>query len=169
MSLLRKTLIPLSATAALTSAAAFAAATADGAVQPCSAARISAKMAVIPGSAGAGHIGYKLTLKNTGAGGCTLGNHPGLKLLKANGRGLPTHVTKFGKQKTVTIKPGHSASARLRFSPDIPSGGERTRGACEPAAHKVRVFLSPSASLVGPVNPPTSVCGRGAIEEQPLS
>jgi hypothetical protein len=168
MSRLRRILVPLGAAAALTSVAAFAAATAEGSGQRCSAAHISAKMTVIRGSAGAGHIGYKLTLKNSGRHSCSIGNHPGLKLLNAKGRGLPTHVTKFGKQRTVTIKPGHSAGAKLRFSPDVNGPGEHGR-TCEPAAHKVRVFLTASKSVVGPVTPATSVCEHGAIQEQALS
>ena len=128
-------------------------------------------MTHIPGSEGAGSTGYLLNLRNAGSSRCRLGNHPGLVLLGAHGKALPTYVTRFGRSRTVTIAPQHTASARLRFSPDIPGPGEPGRGACEPQARKVRVSVAApgSGTAVGPVKPPTSVCEHGAIQEQPLS
>lgn len=139
-------------------------------VPGCVASQLSGKMKVIHGSAGAGHISYNLTIKNTGHSTCALENHVGLRLLKANGHTLPTHNVNVDASETSTIAPGHSLGAELRFSPDIPSGGEPTHGACEPAAHKVRVRLvAPgSGALVGPVSPATSVCGHGSIQQQGL-
>jgi hypothetical protein len=171
MSHLPRTLVALGAAAALTSIAALAAstATATGSAPRCAPAHASAKMTQIPGSGSAGHIDYRLTIKNQGAAPCTLGNHPGLRLLKTNGQRLPTHVTKLGRQRLVTIMPGHSASARLHFSPDIPGPLEPVRGLCQPVAHKVRVFLTATKSVVGPVRPPTPVCEHGAIAEKSLS
>jgi len=137
----------------------------------CKGSQLSAAMSVIPGSAGAGNIGYRLTLKNHG-GACILGDHPGLKLLKANGQGLPTRVIKSGRTAfgTMTVGTGHSTSARLRFSPDVAGPGEPGKGPCEPAAHKVKVLLSApgSGTVTGAVKPPTSVCEHGSIQEQPL-
>jgi len=150
----------------LTGGAALARTTPPG----CAASKLTGAMKLIPGSAGAGHIGYALTLKNTTTKPCRLGNHPKLKLLEANGVGLPTHVVKLGSSTTLTLAAGHKASASLRFSPDIPSAGEPSYGPCEPAAHKVRVTLTGpgTGSLRVPVSPATSVCGRGAIDEKPL-
>ena len=152
----------------VTSLLVLAAATASGSTRPCSAAHVSASMTKIPGSGSAGHIEYRLRINNTGSAPCTLGNHPGLRLLKGKNQRLPTHVTKLGPRRRVTIKPGHSASSALRFSPDVPGMLEPVHGLCEPLARKVRVFLSPTVSVVGPVVPPTSVCEHGAIEEKPL-
>jgi hypothetical protein len=146
-------------------------ATADGGATLrvlCTPSHLTASMSLIRGSAGAGNIGYKLGLKNTGSAACALGNHPGLKLLGQNGQKLPTHVMQLGTNEAVTIASGHTATARLRFSPDLPGKGEPGKGPCEPAAHKVRVILRRSVSLVGPVKPPTSVCEHGRIQEQPL-
>jgi hypothetical protein len=180
MSHLPRTLVALGTAAALTSIAAFAAfaatatgsatatPTATGSAPRCAPAHVSAMMTQIPGSGSAGHIDYRVAIKNRGAASCTLGNHPGLRLLKTNGQRLPTHVTKLGRQRLVTITPGHSASARLHFSPDIPGPLEPVRGLCQPVAHKVTVFLTPTKSVVGPVRPPTPVCEHGAIAEKPL-
>lgn len=136
----------------------------------CPAGQLSVKMTLTPGSGAAGHIGYTLAVKNGGGVACRMGNHPKLKLLRANGHGLPTHVVKLGAAKVVTIGAGRTVRSRLQFSPDIPSGGEPTAGPCEPAAHRVRVtFTAPSSgSRTGPVSPATSVCGQGTIQEKPL-
>jgi Domain of unknown function (DUF4232) len=161
---LRRRLIPICAVAAVAAVGALAAASATGSVGSC--AHLSAKMTVVGGSAGAGHISYKLTLKNSGPGSCRVDTHPGLKLLKANGAGLPTHVTKVGPSGSVLIKAGKSASAQLRFSPDVPGPGEPSHGPCEPAAHKIKIIAS--TPVVGPISPATPVCEHGAIQQKPL-
>jgi hypothetical protein len=137
----------------------------------CRASQLTATMTHIPFSEGAGNTGYLLKLRNVGATRCRLGNHPRLRLLGTGGRALPTHVSTFGRSGTVTIAPHRSASARLRFSPDILGPGEPAHGPCEPKAHAVRVTLTAPAhgSTVGPVKPPTSVCEHGSMQEQPLS
>jgi hypothetical protein len=139
-------------------------------VAPCHAVQLSATMTHIPGSEGAGSTGYLLNVRNNGYAACRLGNHPALVLLGARGAKLPTHVSRLGKPVTVTIAPRHTASARLRFSPDIPGPGEPGKGACEPPAHGVRVSVTApgTGTTVGPVKPPTSVCEHGGIQEQPL-
>jgi hypothetical protein len=163
----RATVLAIGVVAAVAAVAASAG-SASASVPNCNATDLKAKMTVIQGSAGAGHISYKLTLKKTSPGTCLVNTHPGVKLLKANGTPLPTHVTKVGRKGFVSVRSGRSVSADLRFSPDIPGPGEPTRGPCEPAAHKIAVFLNPS-SVRGPITPPTPVCGHGAIQQKPLS
>ncbi len=157
--------------AAVAAASTIATSATASSVAPCRALQLTATMTHIFGSEGAGQTGYLLNLRNAGSSPCRLGNHPGLVLLNARGAGLPTHVSKFGRSGTVTIAPRHTASARLRFSPDIAGPGEPGRGACEPQAHGVRISLAApgSGTTVGPVKPPTSVCEHGAIQEQPLN
>ncbi len=162
---LRGRLVAICSVTAVAVAGGFAASNASGAGGNC--AHLSVKMTVIGGSFGAGHVSYKLTLKNSGPGACRVDKHPGLKLLKANGAGLPTHVIKLGPAGSVLIKAGKSASAQLRFSPDMPGPGEPKRGPCEPAAHKIKVIGS--TPVVGPISPPTSVCEHGAMQQKPLS
>jgi hypothetical protein len=163
---LRGNLVALSAAAALASIAVLGAGVAGGSVHHCK--QLSGKMSEVPGSGSAGHVVYRLKITDSGAIPCTVGNHPKLTLLDAHGLALPTRVIKEGPTGMKTIRPGHSVSARLRFSPDVPSVGEPVHARCEPIAHKVKVVLAPRLSLIAPIVPPTSVCGHGAIEERPL-
>ena len=87
---------------------------------------------------------------------------------------LPTHVTPVPPGVTaalIGLAPARSASATLRFSPDVPGTGEQTTGQCEPTAHRVRITLaSPGHGTVsGPILPPTPVCEHGGMTETLLS
>lgn len=134
----------------------------------CAATGLSVRMVVVPGSAGAGNISYRIVLRNTGSAACTVSGHPGLQLRGARGRRLPTQVVPTPPGVTaalILLRPGASAAATLRFSPDVPGPGEGHTGPCEPVAHSVRVTLaSPGhGSLVGAITPATSVCEHGRI------
>ena len=136
----------------------------------CNANNFAAHMREIKGSAGAGSISYRLSLTNTGSKACRLGNYARLQLEKADGKDLPTHVHQVGTPATITVAAGATASAPLRFSPDIPGPGEPKHGPCEPRASLVVVTLlyPSSGSTVAQVRPKTSVCSHGSIQEQPL-
>lgn len=142
---------------------------AGAAVSACTPAHLAASMTVIDGSAGAGHISYAVRVKNAGGTACTVSGRPGLLLLGKRKHALPTHVVAdhpgTGTAALVTLTSGKVARAEARFSPDIPSSGEPASGPCERKAHFVRVSLaSPgSGALMGPVRPPTPVCGHGRI------
>jgi hypothetical protein len=156
---------------------AFAAMAGSGAAAPaaCRPSQLHAQMAGVRGSAGAGNITYRLVLRNSSGAACAVSGHPGLRLLGAYGRKLPTRVTGVppgaGTAALITLPPGAAAAATERFSPDVPGKGEQTIGRCEPVAHSVRVTLaSPgSGSLAGSIKPPTSVCEHGSISEGLLS
>ena len=146
---------------------AFAATGASGTPRKCV---LSARMTVIKGSMGAGNVSYRLTLHNSGSGFCTGSTTPGLRLLRKNGAGLPTNVKYSGKSTRLTIGKGAdvlSASEKLRFSPDIPGPGEPSHGPCEPKAFRVHVSFG-SATAVGAVSPPTSVCEHGTMRSSGL-
>ena len=145
--------------AAVAVAAAFAAASASGSGGGC---QLAVRMTLINGSRGAGNVSYKLTLTNRGRRSCPVTNQPDLRLLGANGQNLPTKVIASGRAGSVLLKPGKSASGKLRFSPDIPGPGEPKRGPCEPKAHSIKA-LGGSAGVVGPISPPTSVCEHGTM------
>jgi hypothetical protein len=167
-SLIRRAIAVCTITA--TVAAVALAATASGRPSSrCEAAFLHAKMSVIHGSAAAGHIEYLLTIHNRGPSICLVHEHPGLELLGAGGQHLPTHVKDQGQGGLAVIHLGQTVSAKLRFSPDIPGPGEPGHGPCEQPAHHVKVTLNQSITLVAAVEPPTSVCQHGAIEERPLS
>jgi len=141
---------------------------AGGAVAPACAARdLSGVFAVVPGSAGAGNIVYKLRLRNTATRACFVTGIPGLRLLDAHGHALPTHpVPAHPRALTavrVVLAPGRAAAETARFSPDVPGVGEQTIGQCEPTAHRLRVTPQGGGSLRAPIRPPTAVCEHGTM------
>ena len=169
---MRRLVISLAAAAVL--AAIASAGAAASAASPCTSAQVSASMTVVRGSAGAGNIVYRLRLRNVSAVACVVAGRPALRLRDSYGHGLPTHVAATPPGSIgalITLAPGASAGATLRFSPDVPGKGEQTTGACEPVAHSVRVTLaSPGhGSLSGPIKPATSVCEHGGMSESNLS
>jgi len=136
-------------------------------ILPCSRDYLRVTMKHIPGSAGAGQTEYELRVENVTFSGCQISTHPGLELLEADGKPLPTHVTKSGPSGLITIYGHRTLAARLKLSPDIAGPGEPTSGRCEPEAHHVRVSL-PRGEVTAPVEPPTSVCEHGHINEETL-
>jgi hypothetical protein len=148
---------------------------ADSLPAPCKGRQLAIAFDHIRGSDGAGHTVYLLRLRNVSRATCTVTGLPSrLRLLDRRRRALPTRVTaEFPAALTavlVRVPPGGSAYSRGRFSPDVPSSGDSTRGNCQPTARFVR--LAPpggGGSATGPVRPPTPVCGRGAITMSALS
>lgn len=123
---------------------------------------------VVRGSAGAGNVVYALRLHNRGSQACRLPGLPRLRLLGVGGRTLPTKVVadpRF-KARPFVLKPGGTATAQARFSPDVPGKGEPTLKACEPIARTARVFV-PGSSVVVPVYPRTRVCDHGRLSFTP--
>jgi hypothetical protein len=144
-------------------------------VKPCVAAQLAGTFSVINGSAGAGNISYRLRLRNRSARTCFVSGLAQLRLLSRTGRPLPTRVTPFFRPGLtavrVVLRPGRTAHADARFSPDIPGPGEpQTGGPCEPKAYTVRVTAPPGGgTLLAPLSPPTPVCVRGAMTLKALT
>jgi hypothetical protein len=138
-----------------------------GGVSACRAADLSGVFAVVNGSAGAGNISYDLRLRNRSSATCFVSGIPGLRLLRANGRALPTKVVPLNPgaltAAKINLKPGAYAAATARFSPDVPGPGEEHPGQCEPTAAKLRVSPAGGGSLIVPVQPPTPVCEHGTL------
>lgn len=144
------------------------------AVAPCTAAQLTGTFKVIPGSAGAGNIVYRLRLRNHSAKPCVVSGVAGLRLLSKTGKPLPTKVTRARPGlglALILLRPGKAARADGRFTPDVPGPGEPVdRRQCEPTAYKVRVTVPPSGGkLVAPVLPATPVCVHGRISLTSLS
>jgi hypothetical protein len=154
----------VAATAALSASTAFGHRTA---AVPCAGSQLSGRFAVVYGSAGAGNIVYKLTLKNTSTRTCTVTGLPQGQLLGKTKQKLPTHVrAAHANQLTavlVTLAPGHSTYATARFSPDVSGTGEQTIGQCEPKAYWFRVRAPGGGTTTVKVLPPTSVCEHGTL------
>jgi hypothetical protein len=149
--------------------AALSASTAFGhrSAAACTGAQLAGRFAVIPGSAGAGNISYRLTLKNTSATACTVTGLPLGRLLGKTKQALPTHVrAAHPGQLTailVTLVPGDSTYAIARFSPDVPGPGEQVEGPCEPKADWFRVSARGGGTTTVKVRPPTAVCEHGTM------
>jgi Protein of unknown function (DUF4232) len=125
---------------------------------------LSGSFSVVPNSQGAGNILYTLRLKNGGSASCLLRGLPALRLLGAHGKPLPTHISLDPRYhaRTFLLRPGRTATATARFTPDVPGPGETTVGACEPVAHTARVTAG-GATVVVPLRPPTRVCVHGHL------
>jgi hypothetical protein len=134
---------------------------------PCTGGALHGSFKVVPGSAGAGNIVYRLRLTNTGSSACWVSGLPVGRLLGAARHALPTHVRAAqvgqGAAAKIVLAHGRAAIADARFSPDVPGPGEGTIGRCEPVAHFLR-FIAPGGGAVAlPVRPPTSVCEHGTL------
>jgi hypothetical protein len=132
----------------------------------CAADAMSGTFAVIPGSPGAGQIGYRLRVTNASPLACFVSGLPNVQLLDQGGRDLPTNVSPAQPGRAsaarIVLQPGASAAADARFSPDIPGGSEPTDAPCEAKAFTLRVAFG-GAPLDVPVRPPTPVCERGSL------
>ena len=153
----------VAAAAALSASTAFG----DKNVAACAGKQLAGRFAVVYGSAGAGNIVYKLALKNTSATSCTVTGLPRGQLLGKAKAKLPTHVrAAHANQLTailVTLKPGASAYATARFSPDVPGTGEQMTGPCEPKAYWFRISAPGGGTTSVKVLPPTPVCEHGTL------
>ncbi len=141
-----------------------------GAARPttaaCSAHDLGGSFKVVRGSAGAGQITYALRLTNRSSGACWVSGIPQLRLLGAKGGALPTTISAAHPGQAtaamIVLRPGRSARADARFSPDVPGPGEQTTKPCEPTAHRLRVTIG-GGSVTVIVTPPTPVCEHGAL------
>ena len=131
--------------------------------KPCQGTELTASFAVIPNSAGAGQIGYTLTVKNTSQSPCSVQGIPRGTLLGATGTALPTHVrSSGGAGKRVVLPPGASATAQARFSPTVAGQGDSQSGACQPQAHTFQLTAAGGVTEAA-IKPPTSVCQQGTL------
>jgi hypothetical protein len=153
----------VAAAAALSASTAFG----DRTGADCKGSQLTGRFAVVPGSAGAGNIVYKLALKNTSATPCTVSGLPQGQLLGKTKAKLPTHIrAAHANQLTavlVTLAPGDRAYATARFSPDVAGTGEQTVGACEPKAYWFRVRAPGGGTTTVQLVPPTPVCEHGML------
>jgi hypothetical protein len=150
-------------------AAALSASTAFGhrTAADCTGSQLAGRFAAVYGSAGAGNISYKLSLKNTSATPCTVTGLPLGRLLGKTKAKLPTHIrAAYPGRLTailVTLAPGGSAYATARFSPDVVGTGDQMTGPCEPKAYWFRVSARGGGTTTVKVLPPTPVCERGTM------
>ena len=136
-------------------------------VQFCRGTALTGRFAVVPGSAGAGNIVYKLELRNQSATACSVTGTPVVSLRGKRGAKLPTHVrSAFPGAQTailVTLAPNQKTVATARFSPDVPGVGEGHVGACEPRAYRLVVTPNGGGTTAVPILPATPVCEHGSL------
>jgi uncharacterized protein DUF4232 len=146
-----------------------AAAPAAGAHQAasCTGGSLRGRFTVVPGSAGAGNIVYRLRVTNTSSSACSISALPFVRLLDAERAPLPTRVAPAMQGQAagtkITLASGRSATADARFSPDVPGPGEQVLRRCEPVAHVLRVKPNASGAADVPIRPPTAVCEHGRL------
>jgi hypothetical protein len=147
----------------------LAATTAAGAtgIVMCKGSQLSGTFAAVPGSAGAGNISYLLRLRNVSKTPCSVTGLPQGRLLGRRGGALSTNIRAAFpgalSATLVTLRPGQSARATARFSPDVPGTGEQTIGACEPTAYRLRVTARGGGTSTVHILPPTPVCEHGRL------
>jgi hypothetical protein len=158
------------ALAALAVLAAIAAAAAPAArvIDPrCAGGQLRGTFAVVPGSAGAGNIVYRLGLKNVSSVPCTVTGLPQGQLLGRKHNPLPTHVRPANPGALaavlVTLLPGQLTVATARFSPDVAGTGDSMSRRCQPVSYWFRVRGQGGGITIVPLKPPTSVCERGTL------
>ena len=136
------------------------------AANACTGDAMSGTFNVVPGSAGAGQISDRLTVKNTSPVACYVSGLPNVQLLGANGADLPTQVVAdqpgTGAAAKIVLQPNASASADARFSPDVNGTGDSTTGQCQPKSVTLRASFG-GAPLDVAVKPPTPVCEQGQL------
>ena len=133
----------------------------------CAAGSLQGSFDVIPGSAGAGQISYRLTLTNTGGTPCLVAGIPQVQLLGTTGGALPTSTSAEppapANPPKISLQHGQSATADARFSPDVNGTGDNAPGQCQPTATVLRVTVPGGGTLDAPIQPPTPVCERGSL------
>jgi hypothetical protein len=159
--------VALVSVAALAAVAASAVSAARAVDPRCAGPQLSGTFSVVPGSAGAGNIVYKLVLRNISSVPCTMSGLPQGQLLGRKHNPLPTHVRPANPGALaavlVTLLPGASTFATARFSPDVNGTGDSTTRRCQPVSHWFRVRGQGGGITIVPVKPPTSVCERGML------
>jgi hypothetical protein len=133
----------------------------------CTGPQLAGTFAVVPGSAGAGNIVYRLVLRNTSVAACTVSGLPQAVLLGKDGKPLPTRVRAAfpGRRAPILVlAPGRAAHADARFSPDVPGTGEPAAGRqCERTAYRLRVTARGGGTTTVKIRPPTPVCEHGRL------
>jgi hypothetical protein len=150
-----------------TTTAAAAGGSSGAGATACTGDAMAGTFRVIPGSAGAGQISYRLRVTNASPVACYVSGLPDAQLLSAAGTDLPTNVVAAQPGQStsthVVLQPNDAATADARFSPDVPGGSEPADAACEPKAFTLRLAFG-GAPLDVNVTPPTPVCERGTLQ-----
>lgn len=134
----------------------------------CAGGQLAGTFKVVPNSAGAGNIVYKLDVTNKSQTTCTVTGTPIVKLYGKTGEALPTRTLPVFRPGLtailVRLAPGDYAHATARFSPDVPGTGEGGRKQCEPTAYWLYVSGRSGGTAKIAIKPPTPVCEHGQLQ-----
>jgi hypothetical protein len=124
----------------------------------CTASDLTGTFAVLAGSAGAGNILYTLHVTNASQDACTVSGPPAVTFLDASGAAMNQHTSTPDQKPTViSLQPGASASAQVRFSPDVTP--------CDPGtATTLRVEMPDKSTFTAKFDPATKLCGAGSVQ-----
>jgi hypothetical protein len=130
-------------------------------------AMLTGTFSVVPGSAAAGTVDYRLRVRNSSAPECGVTGVPGPSLLDARGRVLETRARFAGPRSSPTavlvpLGPGRGAALTARLSSGVPGEPPSVAG-CERQAAGLRVLPSGGGPLVVAASPPTPVCEHGSL------
>ncbi len=141
--------------------------TAPGGPTQCATPKLAASIYGTNGAAGT--IQVTVALTSSAAAPCTLGGYPGLQMLDATGRDLPTTVVRGGSYSftalpasVVTVAAGQAAYFNLGYS-DVPTGTETS---C-PTSTTLEV-TPPNSYTSTSVAAQLGPCGNGTIAVSPV-
>ena len=127
----------------------------------CTASDLTGTYSIVQGSAGAGNIVYTLRATNASQSACTLSGYPTVDYLDSSGAVMPSKTNdEPGQVAVVTLQPGDTATAQVRFSPDVTPCDSGT-------ATTIRVQLSDRTTFTAKIDPATKLCGAGSIQPSP--
>ena len=129
----------------------------------CTAHDLTGTFQVLQGSAGAGNIVYTLKVTNASQAACTVSGIPDLTVLDASGNRMPsTPSVTTSHGPTVALQPGDSATAQVRFSPDVTPCDTGT-------AKTLRVTMPDGSTFDTKFDPATHLCGGGSLQPTPFT
>lgn len=129
----------------------------------CTAADLEGTIA--PSDAAAGNRYADLVVTNTSGAKCTLYGYGGLEFTDADGKPLPTALSRSlpPKPALVTLPPGGKAAKELHWTA-VPSGDEPVDGPCETPAAGARVIPPDDTKAFTVTFSFGPVCGHGAVD-----
>ncbi len=132
-------------------------------VQRCHTSMLSGTLQ--PGAPGAGQRYADLMLRNDSGETCALYGYGGLQLVDAEGRPLPTDLTRNANPGPTLIElaPGDAAAATLHWSV-VPHGEEPVTGPCGPTPAGVEVIPPDETDPLSVEWPFGPVCGQGSVD-----
>ncbi len=128
----------------------------------------SLKLGIQAAGGGAGQAYALLSLTNRSSVTCRVYGYPGMQLLGAGGKAVPTNLIPTGAKPTlITLAAGRTAWSRLHWS-HVPGPGEQQAGLCEPEASSAQVTPPDETTRLSTTFAFGAVCEHGRIDATPM-